>query len=68
MFTCKFWEDLKKEEYKGKVMSIEGYYRYLTASQLSKIATYRGKMLEKQDETIAVIKERRKKDQKRTWK
>ncbi len=37
-------------------MSIEDYYRYLTASQLSKIATYGGKMLEKQDETIAVIK------------
>ncbi len=45
-----------EEEYKGTVMKTENYYRYLTAMQLSKIVTYGGKMLEKQDETIAVIK------------
>jgi len=49
--------EIKKDEHKGRIMSIEGYYRYLTASQLSKIATYCGKMLENQDKTIAVIKE-----------
>lgn len=38
-------------------MRTESYYRYLTAMQLAKIATYGGKMLEKQDETINVIKE-----------
>ncbi len=46
-----------EEEYKGTVMKTENYYRYLSAMQLSKIITYGGRMLEKQDETIAVIKE-----------
>ncbi len=42
-------EKVEEEDYTGNVMSIESYYRYLTAMQLSKIATYGGKMLEKQD-------------------
>ena len=50
-------EDIKVEDYDGGVMGIESYYRYLTAMQLAKIATYGGRMLEKQDETIRVIKE-----------
>ncbi len=36
-------------------MGIESYYSYLTAMQLAKIATYGGRMLEKQDETIKEI-------------
>ncbi len=36
----------------GNVMKIESYYRYLTATQLSKIATYGGKMLDKQDKML----------------
>jgi len=57
-------ESIKIGDYDGNVMKIESYYRYLTAMQLAKIATYGGKMLEKQDrmlekqdETIKVIKE-----------
>ncbi|GCC11497.1 hypothetical protein IPdc08_01552 [archaeon] len=46
-----------EEEYTGTVIKTENYYRYLSAMQLSKIITYGGKMLQKQDETIAVIKE-----------
>ncbi len=45
-----------EEEYTGTVMKAENYYRYLSAMQLSKIITYGGRMLEKQDETIVVIK------------
>ncbi len=45
-----------EEEYTGTVMKAENYYRYLSAMQLSKIITYSGRMLEKQDETIVVIK------------
>ncbi len=45
-----------EEEYTGTVMKAENYYRYLSAMQLSKIVTYGGKMLQKQDETIVVIK------------
>ncbi len=45
-------EDIKIEDYDGRVMGIESYYRYLTAMQLAKIATYGGRMLEKQDETL----------------
>lgn len=44
--------DVKKveeEDYTGNVMKTESYYRYLTAMQLSRIATYGGNMLEKQD-------------------
>ncbi len=57
-------EKVKVEGYDGRVMGIESYYRYLTAIQLAKIATYGGRMLEKQDEmlrkqdeTIRVIRE-----------
>ncbi len=49
-------EDIKVEDYDGRVMGIESYYRYLTAMQLTKIATYGGRMLEKQDETIREIR------------
>ena len=42
-------ENVEVEDLIGNVMKIESYYRYLTAMQLSKIATYGGKMLEKQD-------------------
>ena len=45
-------EDIKVEDYDGRVMGIESYYRYLTAMQLAKIATYGGRMLEKQDLTL----------------
>lgn len=45
-------EEIKVEDYEGYVMKIESYYRYLTAMQLFKIATYGGKMLEKQDKMI----------------
>ncbi len=45
-------EEIKVEDYDGRVMGIESYYRYLTAMQLAKIATYGGRMLEKQDETL----------------
>jgi acylphosphatase len=50
-------ESIDVEEYSGRVMKIESYYRYLTAMQLAKIATYGWKMLEKQDETIKEIRE-----------
>ncbi len=48
-------EDIKVEDYDGRVMGIESYYRYLTAMQLTKIATYGGRMLEKQDETLGKL-------------
>ena len=51
-------EDVDVEEYDGYVMKTESYYRYLTAMQLAKIATYGGKMLQKQDETIRVLGEK----------
>ena len=61
-------EKIEVEDYDREVMKTESYYRYLTAMQLSKIATYGGRMLEKQDtmlekqdETIKVIKEESKK-------
>jgi acylphosphatase/uncharacterized protein YoxC len=44
------------EDYPGNVMKTENYYRYLTAMQLGKIATYGGRMLEKQDITIKEIR------------
>lgn len=47
--------DVKKveeEDYTGNVMKTESYYRYLTAMQLSRIATYGGNMLEKQDKML----------------
>jgi len=45
-------ENIAQEDYSGNVMSIESYYRYLTASQLSKIGGYGGSMLEKQDSML----------------
>jgi acylphosphatase len=45
-------ETVEVEDFIGNVMKIESYYRYLTAMQLSKIATYGGKMLGKQDEML----------------
>ena len=38
--------------YEGYVMKTESYYRYLTSMQLSKIATYGGYMLGKQDKML----------------
>ncbi|WP_456474990.1 acylphosphatase [Candidatus Pyrohabitans sp.] len=69
-------EKVESEDYSGNVMRTENYYRYLTATQLSKIATYGGRMLDKQDmmlekqdrmlakqdETIEVIKEEEEKN------
>ncbi len=48
-------EKVDVEDYSGNVMRVESYYRYLTAMQLSKMATYGGKMLEKQDTTIHIL-------------
>ncbi len=45
-------EKVDVEDYEGTVMKVESYYRYLTAMQLSKIGTYGGRMLEKQDNTL----------------
>ncbi len=45
-------EEIKVEDYQGKVMKKESYYRYLTAMQLTKIATYGGEMIKRQDETL----------------
>ena len=45
-------ESVRVEHYDGIVMKIESYYRYLTAMQLAKIATYGGRMLEKQDKML----------------
>ncbi len=42
-------DEVKIADYDGNVMRTESYYRYLTAMQLAKIATYGGRMLEKQD-------------------
>jgi len=45
-------ESIQVEDYSGSVMEIESYYRYLTALQLEKIATYGGQMLKKQDSML----------------
>ncbi len=45
-------EEIKVEDYQGKVMKKESYYRYLTAMQLTKIATYGGEMIKRQDEML----------------
>jgi len=45
-------ESIQVEDYSGNVMEIESYYRYLTALQLEKIATYGGQMLKKQDSML----------------
>lgn len=50
-------ENVEVEDLIGNVMKIESYYRYLTAMQLSKIATYGGKMLEKQENTIGILQD-----------
>lgn len=42
-------EKVVEEEYEGNVMRTENYYRYLSSTQLSKIANSGGRMLEKQD-------------------
>ncbi len=47
-------ENVKVEDLIGNVMKIESYYRYLTAMQLSKIATYGGKMLDMQEKTLGL--------------
>jgi acylphosphatase len=45
-------EKVEAEDFTGNVMKTESYYRYLTAMQLSRIATYGGNMLEKQDRML----------------
>ncbi|HIH69617.1 MAG TPA: acylphosphatase [Methermicoccus shengliensis] len=45
-------DEVRVEDYRGHVMRTESYYRYLTAMQLAKIATYGGRMLDKQDMTL----------------
>ncbi|RLI79557.1 acylphosphatase [Archaeoglobales archaeon] len=45
-------ESIKVEEFEGNIMEAEAYYRFLSAIQLSKIATYGGQMLEKQDKML----------------
>lgn len=49
-------ERIHVEDYEGTVMKTESYYRYLTATQLTKIAEYGGRMIEKQDETLGEVK------------
>jgi acylphosphatase len=44
--------EIKVDDYDQGVMKTESYYRYLTALQLSKIATYGGRMLKKQDSML----------------
>ena len=44
------------EDYEGYVCSIDGYYKYLTALQLEKIATYGGLMLKLTLEELEKIK------------
>ncbi len=46
-------DEVEVEDYQGNVMKTENYYRYLSAMQLSKIATYGGRMLKKQDAMLA---------------
>ena len=45
-------KDVEIYDYKGYIMRIESYYRYLTSMQLSTIATYGGYMLGKQDSML----------------
>jgi acylphosphatase len=47
-------EKVEAEDFTGNVMKTESYYRYLTAMQLSRIATYGGNMLEKQDSLLEI--------------
>jgi len=48
---------VKVEEYEGFIRSIDSYRQSLMVNQLNKIVQVGLKMLEKQDETIKVIKE-----------
>jgi len=48
-------EKVDVDEYDGVVMKTESYYRYLTSMQLSKMATYGGRMIEKQGETTGEV-------------
>jgi acylphosphatase len=45
-------DKIEQEDYEGPVMNVESYFRYLNAMQLSRIATYGGRMLEKQDSML----------------
>ena len=45
-------EKIEIEDYDGYVCSIDSYYKYLTALQLEKIATYGGLMLKLQKLTL----------------
>jgi len=46
-------ESITREDYDSG--GIASYYKYLTASQLSKIATYGREMIEKQDKAIEIL-------------
>jgi acylphosphatase len=46
------FDKIEQKDYEGRVMSAESYFRYLNALQLSRIATYGGGMLEKQDSML----------------
>jgi len=48
-------EEIKVEEFKGRVRPIESYRNTLTIEQLNKIVQVGLKMLEKQDETVVKI-------------
>ncbi len=50
-------EEIKIEEYKGKVRTIDSYRNSLMIEQLNKIVQVGLRMLDKQDETIKTIKE-----------
>jgi len=53
-------EEIKVEEFKGRVRPIESYRNTLTIEQLNKIVQVGLKMLDKQDETLREIREVRK--------
>jgi acylphosphatase len=50
-------EKIEVYDYNGSVMRAESYYRYLTSTQLSKMAEYGGKMIERQEETTKEIRD-----------
>jgi len=50
-------EEIKVEEFKGRVRSIDSYRNTLTIEQLNKIVQVGLKMLDKQDETLSEIRE-----------
>ena len=49
-------EGIEASPYEGTVMKTEAYYRYLSSTQLAKMAAYGGEMIQKQDETVVGVK------------